>query len=374
MSWYRHRVERDLARWRAAGWVTEAGSSAIRSDLHSRKSPFRAAQIFAILGAVLFGFAVMSFVASNWAALSKLARLVLLLCALWGCYGIAAVLFQRRLEAFAQAAILGGIAAYGASIMLIAQMYHMDGNPPDAVLLWALGALLASALLRSNPALAATFVLLIVWSCYERSLSDAAHWSFLPAWGAAAAVGFYLRWRPTLHLAAAALVIWLVPLGYFIFDHHGHWIVLLIGVAIAAPAALFSAAIDRQFMGASAAIFAYAILVAFAGLYNMQFLADHVFNGREQDSQSIQRLIGLAVLTLVLLLGAMLWALRSDNRPALWLAYVCFALEILTLYLKTFGTFLNTSLFFLIAALVVSLLAWAAYHLHRRNGTTSAPV
>ena len=28
--------------------------------------------------------------------------------------------------------MLGGIAVYGASIMLIAQMYHMEGNPPDA--------------------------------------------------------------------------------------------------------------------------------------------------------------------------------------------------------------------------------------------------
>ena len=26
MSWYRHRVERDLARWQNAGWVSEAGA------------------------------------------------------------------------------------------------------------------------------------------------------------------------------------------------------------------------------------------------------------------------------------------------------------------------------------------------------------
>ena len=82
--------------------------------------------------------------------MSKLARLLLLLATLWGCYGAAAVLLQRRLEAFAQAAVLGGIAVYGASIMLIAQMYHMEGNPPDAVLLWALGALLAAVLAQSN--------------------------------------------------------------------------------------------------------------------------------------------------------------------------------------------------------------------------------
>ena len=82
--------------------------------------------------------------------MSKLARLALLLATLWACYGGAAYLFYRQLNAFAHAAVLGGIAVYGASIMLIAQMYHMEGNPPDAVLMWALGALLAAVLVRSH--------------------------------------------------------------------------------------------------------------------------------------------------------------------------------------------------------------------------------
>src|SRR5262245_5252636 len=37
MSWYRTRVERDLARWQTSGWVSEAGASAIRADLSARK-------------------------------------------------------------------------------------------------------------------------------------------------------------------------------------------------------------------------------------------------------------------------------------------------------------------------------------------------
>lgn len=348
--------------------MTDAGASAIRSDLQSRKSAFGIAGVFAILGAVLFGFAVMSFVASNWTAMSKLARLALLLVTLWGCYGGAAYLFQRQLNAFAHAAVLGGIAVFGASIMLIAQMYHMEGNPPDAVLTWALGALLAVALVRSPPALAATFVLLVVWTCYERGLSNTAHWSFLPAWAAAVAAAAWLGWRPGLHLAAISLVIWLVPLGYFVLDHHAHWLVVLIGVALAGAAAAAGPAIDRH-LPASAALFTYGIIVAFAGLYDLQFIDDHVLF-RGQDSESIQRLLLLAIVTLVLLLGAILWALRTDNRAALWLAYAAFALEIFTLYLKTLGSLLNTSLFFLIAAVLVSLLAWAAYRLHQRKGST----
>ena len=153
--WYGQKIERDLNRWQAAGWISETGSAAIRADLASRKPPFGAAAILAMLGAVLFGFAIMSFVAANWNVMSKLARLMLLLSTLWACYGGAAYLFRRQLPMFAQAAVLGGVAVYGASIMLISQMYHMEGSPPDAVLLWALGALLAAVLVPSAAALAA---------------------------------------------------------------------------------------------------------------------------------------------------------------------------------------------------------------------------
>lgn len=370
MSWYRNRVERDLGRWQAQGWVSEAGAASIRADLASRKSAFGAASVLAILGAVLFGFAVMSFVASNWQAMSKLARLTLLLATLWACYGGAFLLFQRRLEAFAQAAVLAGIAAYGASIMLIAQMYHMEGNPPDAVLAWALGALLAVALVRSAPALAATFILLVVWTEWERSLAGAAHWSFLAPWAAATAAAAWLGWRPGLHLAAVALVLWIVPLGYLVLDHHAHWIVVGIGAVVAAGTAAGARAIDRH-APVSAPAFAYGILVAFAGLYTLQFIDAFVLYGT-QDKAFTPQLVLLAVLTLALLLGAMLWAMQTDNRPALWLAYAAFALEVFSLYLKTFGTLLDTSLFFLVAAAIVSLLAWAAYRLHRRKVPSEA--
>ena len=99
--WYGQKVERDLSRWQAAGWISDTGASAIRADLASRKPPFGAAAILAMLGAVLFGFAIMSFVAANWDAMSKLSRLLLLLATLWACYGGAAWLFQRRLPMFA---------------------------------------------------------------------------------------------------------------------------------------------------------------------------------------------------------------------------------------------------------------------------------
>jgi uncharacterized membrane protein len=359
-------VERDVARWQAAGWVSDAGAAAIRAELAARRAAVGAAEVLAILAAVLLGFAVMSFVAANWNAMSKLARLLLLLAALWACYGGVAYLFARQLGVFAHAAVLGGIAVYGASIMLIAQMYHMDGNAPDAMLAWGLGALLAALLVRSNAALGAAFVLLAVWTGWERSLSWDAHWLFLGPWAAAAAVAAWLGWRPGLHLAALSLAIWLAPLGYYVLDRHAHWLVAVIGAGVAlVAAALGEGGIERR-MRVSQAMFAYGVVVAFAGLFIIQFIDDRAIFGGIR-TQPIGELAALAALTLVLLVAAMYWALATDNRGALWLGYVAFTLQIFALYWKMLGTLLNTSLFFLIAALIVSVLAWAAYRLHQRQ-------
>jgi uncharacterized membrane protein len=474
MSWYRTKVERDLVRWQSAGWVDDAGATAIKADLAARRPAVSAAAVLGVLGAVLFGFAAMSFVAANWSAMSKLARLVLLLAALWACYGGAAWLFARQLNAFAQAAVLGGIAVYGASIMLIAQMYHMDGNAPDAVLLWALGALLAAALVPSTTALAAAFVLIAVWTGFERSLTQTAHWAFLAPWATAAALAAWLRWRPGLHLAALSLVLWLIPLGYFVLDRNAHWLVATAGAGVALTAVLAAPTVDRwthapqatfayglavAFAGlfimlfinkgfdplaaelipgrfttlatltlallvaamywalrtenwgalwigyavalgyfmfgrhqhwlvatagagiavtaviaaptvdrwtrATQATFAYGVTVAFAALYIMQFI-DERFDP-PSAKLTLAELATLAALTLALLVSAMYWALRTGNRGALWVGYVAFAVEIFAIYVRMLGTLLNTSLFFLVAALIVSALAWAAYRLHQRQ-------
>ena len=370
MSWYSQRVERDLARWQSAGWVSDTGAASIKSDLATRKSAFGTAGIFAILGAVLFGFAIMSFVAAHWTAMSKLARLGLIFATLWACYGAAAYLFARKLDAFAHAAILAGIAAYGAGIMLIAQMYHMEGSPPDAVLYWALGALLAAVLLQSRPALAAAFVLIVVWSAWERVLTNGAHWEFLAVWVAAAAAAVWMSWRPGLHLAAVGLLIWLVPLGFFVLGRHAHWLVALIGTAIALSAVAAGPAIDR-YLPSAQALFAYGVAVAFGALFIAQFVDDYSFLD-DRRTRSVGPLLLLAVLTLAGLLAAMYWALQTSNRGALWIGYAAFAAEIFALYWRTLGTLLDTSLFFLVAAILVSALAWAAYYLHQRKALKGA--
>jgi uncharacterized membrane protein len=267
--------------------------------------------------------------------------------------------------------VLGGITAYGAGIMLIAQMYHMEGSPPDAVLYWALGALLAAALLQSRPALAAAFVLIVVWSGWERILSETAHWGFLPIWVAAVAVAVWMAWRPGLHLAALSLAVWLVPLGFLVLGKHAHWLVALIGAGVALAAATAAPAIDRRYPAAHA-LFAYGVAVSFAALFIAQFIDDFSFF-EAQKTRSVGRLLLLAVVTLIGLLAAMYWALHTANRGALRFGYTACAVEIYALYWRTLGSLLDTSLFFLVAAILVSALAWVAYLLHQRKLLQGAP-
>ena len=165
------RLERDVTRWREAGWVSEEGAAHIGAELAAARSGFGLSQVLATLGTVLIAFAAMSFVAANWADMSKLARLALLFGGLWASYGVAGVLATRGLKGFSDAAVLLATALFGASIMLIAQMYHIDGNPPDAVLTWGIGTLLAGVVLGSRPALALAMLLAGLWGGWETGLS-----------------------------------------------------------------------------------------------------------------------------------------------------------------------------------------------------------
>ena len=115
------------------------------------------------------------------------------------------MLFARKLDAFAHAAVLAGIAVFGAGIMLIAQMYHMEGNPPDAVLFWALGALLA-AVLRRAPSRRWPPPSCCSWCGpgWSGRSATARTGRSCRCGRAAAAAAVWLRWRPGLHLAALA--------------------------------------------------------------------------------------------------------------------------------------------------------------------------
>ncbi len=349
------RVERDLTRWRQAGWVTADGETAIRADL-ARSGGLNLAAVLSMLAAVLLGFAVMSFVGANWQDMSKLLRIGLLFAALWAATLGAGAFFQRGMDGFGHAAAMLGSAIFGANIMLISQMYNMDGNAPDAVLVWAAGALLSGLLLRSGPTLALAMVLVCVWSGWESGQREEVFWPFLPAWAAVAAGFYWLSWRPGVHLAGLALSGFIIFFGYIWHGGHQHMMVTALGLALMAVAVTG----DKLLPDLSALwppALSYALAIAFFGLMALQF----------DNNPARQEFIGLALFALALTLAAVWWGLSHNNRGALWLGYTGFSIEILSVYQKTVGSLIGTSLFFLVAGLLVAALAFMAYRLNVRR-------
>lgn len=353
---YRKRLDHDLVRWRDAGWITPESEAAIRQDIGKGARTLPLANALAILSAVLIGFAVMSFVAANWQSMPRFLRLSLLIATLWASYGIAGLLARRAMTGFAHAAILLGVAIFGGSIMLISQMYHMDGNPADAVLLWAGGALLAGVALRSNPSLAFAMVLVVYWGISEALRLDRVFWPFLVPWALISAAFYWQRWRPGLHLSGLALTGFIVSLGYRLNDGHAHGLVVAVGLAVMA-ASIAGERLKPELPALWSGALNYGLVIALAGLLALQFV----------EEPALDVFILFAVLALALLIAAICWGLRSGNRGALWLGYTGFSVEILAIYSKTVGTLLNNALFFLVAGLIVSGLAALAYRLSVRG-------
>lgn len=358
----RKRMLKDVKRWQDQGWISDDGAAAIARDLESRANPFGTAGALAILGAVLIGFAAMSFVAANWQDMPRLARLGLLFAGLSASYGAAGYLATRNMDRFANAATLTGVGMFGASIMLIAQMFHIEGNPPDAVLMWGAGALLAGVALSSTAALGATMPLAMLWGGWQQSLQDGVYWWFLPVWAIVTAAYIWHRWRPGLHLSGIALTLFTICLGFLSWVGGSHVTVALLGLGAVGAAFLGRYVLQKDLEDDSIVVAGYGMVTTFAGLFALQFF----------ETTTLQGLILLAVITLALLLAAIYWGVKNENRTIAWLGYTGFSIEVLGLYFKTFETLLGSSLFFLVAGIIVMALAGAAYKLHTRSDLMEA--
>jgi uncharacterized membrane protein len=350
--------------------VTEAGAQAIRDEIHRRSARFGLSGVLGVLGATLLAFGVMMFVGANWQEIPRLARLALLLAGMWAAYGLAAWLYVRNHPAFGHAAVLLGAAIFGASIMLIAQMYHIEGHPPGAVLVWALGTGLAAVLFRSNPAYALAIALAGLWASWETSISGVLHFPYLGLWAALfLALTVTTRWRFGYHLLGLSLAVFVIMIGYTTEIGKGHWLTLGIGLAVAIAAIVLANPIDR-ILAASRPAAAYGVAVAFAALFAIQFLDGTFYtDGGVADPWLAANGMPLWLLgagSLALLVGGLIAAAMTDNRGLMWVAYAGISIELLGIYFKTFGTLLDTSLFFLIAGVLVMALAVVAYKIFRR--------
>lgn len=357
---YNARVKRDLGRWKERGWLTAEAEANIVAELARSGREVGLASSLGFLASVLLGLAVISFVAAHWQDVPRGVRLLGIIALIWAGFGAAAMFAERQARGFSEAAVLFSCLVFGAGIALVSQMYHIDGHPPDGVLLWFAGTFAAGILARSNAALALSMVLAVIWAAYETSASLRVQWPFLAAWGAVTAAFIWQRFERGYHLSALALALFVVSLGYCLNGGHAHG--LTVGLSLAAAAAILASDYVRSGAFSMTAFLPYAVAAAYAGLFALQF----------GETNTVGQFAGLAIFALALLLTAIAYGLTREHRGLLWLGYSLFSIEVFGLYLKTFGSLLGTSLFFLVAGLLVAGLAYLALRIVRRGSAGAA--
>jgi uncharacterized membrane protein len=217
----------------------------------------------------------------------------------------------------------------------------------------------------------------VLWGGWEFLFTNKVYWEALIGWAAVTAAFYAQRWWPGVHLSGLALTAFIIHAALMSGGPHrdsfigvdfvtGGWTLVQVGLAVAVLGVFGERAVEALHR-IGPALLGYGAIVAFFGLFSLQFF-NNVPGYGEQPYMS--GLVPIAVFTLGLAIGAVVWGLRTSNSGIVWIGYAAFSIEILGLYFKTIGSLLSTSAFFLSAAVLVAALAVVAYRLHARQGAS----
>jgi uncharacterized membrane protein len=149
------------------GAVAMAGATAGRLTEEERGA--RMVAVLAIIGALVAGFGVILFFASNWNEIARPLRVAILLAGEVALFGAGFYLREVR-GAYPQvghALIFLGTLLFGASLFLVGQMYHVQAHDPLGFLIWSVAALLVAIVIRSGPLIALAILSFIAWLVHE---------------------------------------------------------------------------------------------------------------------------------------------------------------------------------------------------------------
>lgn len=196
--------------WAARGLISDDTAAQLRADVGSGSRSWSFQALIIVLGVLCLCFAAMTFVAANWEEIPRLGRVALIFGALWASWGGAIWAGRRGALWWFEALSLLACGLFGAGIMLISQIYHIQGEPSGAVWLWGVGTLIAAALTRTTMPLALTIGLFFLWFVMDLDRDFGAHTMiYLGWWALGAALSWLNHSRLGAHLSALALMGWI---------------------------------------------------------------------------------------------------------------------------------------------------------------------
>ncbi len=145
-------AEQALDHWEEKGLLTAKKAAELRANLHTDKDiPNRALAIFSSIGAILVGLGVILFVSSNWDQMTPTLKVIILMAGMLGT-GFTGYWLQymKDYEKTGLALQFVNVLIFGASIFLVAQIYHLQLTYWWGALLWLIGTLYMAYVLKSR--------------------------------------------------------------------------------------------------------------------------------------------------------------------------------------------------------------------------------
>jgi uncharacterized membrane protein len=154
---FRELLKQELQIWQADGLISTEQSSAIsqryRLDQMVRESTNRLLFVIYIIGAVLIGAGVISFVAAHWDEITPSVKVALIVAFMLTVHIAGFYLWKVSAKSprLGHALIVLGTLVFGANIGLMAQIFHIKSNFYNGFFAWAIGAVIMAYAIESFP-------------------------------------------------------------------------------------------------------------------------------------------------------------------------------------------------------------------------------
>ncbi len=133
-------LNQELQRHSQTNLITEQQKQSILNSYEIAESRLNFVRVLLLIGSILIGLGVLSFVASNWQYMSNPLKFGLILLLFLG-VNLVSFKLSESYPRISQNLLYLGALVYGAGIFLVGQMFHLGGHFTGAFLLWGIGVL-----------------------------------------------------------------------------------------------------------------------------------------------------------------------------------------------------------------------------------------
>jgi LPXTG-motif cell wall-anchored protein len=206
----RNIIQTEGRRWTELGIITPAQFEQILGLYTDKK---HAIGLVPILGSILVGLGILSFMAANWQDIPQWLRLFMIFAAMAGFYWGGERMLSRDHEKLGIALISLGLVSFGAGIILIAQMFHMQAYDAFSWIVWGSAGMLLTYLYRSHYLYMISLILFSVAQIY--SITEFHEFSYMTLAMVLVGLGYFtwkrkdalLAWLLCISLIAQAIML-----------------------------------------------------------------------------------------------------------------------------------------------------------------------